>query len=100
MSRGLAKRSEVEPITEETEAEGRGADRPERPQKPEVKGLRTSRIIAFFRDLREEVRKVAWPSWTDARRASLAVLRILVASMIILETVDLITTFLFRIVGF
>lgn len=92
----MAKKGMARPVEDEEKGTEKAAERSPRPVKAAEGGLRIRVVVAYLRDLGEEVKKVAWPSWVDARRASLAVGVIVFYSMVILMTVDLLTTVVFR----
>lgn len=85
-----------EPVKPATGESGRTPEREARAPKAGEGGGRAASMRAYLRDLAEEVKKVAWPSWMDARRASIAVGIIVLYSMAILMAVDVLTTMLFR----
>ncbi|NIM47905.1 MAG: preprotein translocase subunit SecE [Gemmatimonadales bacterium] len=50
----------------------------------------TQRSVGFIREVRGEVRKVAWPSWDDLRRSTVVITIIVIIIGIIIGIMDFI----------
>lgn len=56
------------------------------------------RTVEFFKDARTEVRKVVWPSRTETTQTTLTVFMIVIIVGIFLWLLDMLLSFLFRLI--